>query len=92
MRPVFLTRNCEVLGQPYTVGKNHLRMRLRKGDAIFDVIGFGFGDMAMVISSRGCLVDIVYVLEWNTWNDVTRIQIQLKDIKLTVGWAVCPLI
>lgn len=85
MRPVFLTRNCEVLGQPYTVGKNHLRMRLRKGEAVFDVIGFGFGDMARVISSRGCLVDIVYVLEWNTWNDVTRIQIQLKDIKLTVG-------
>lgn len=85
MRPVFLTRNCEVLGQPYTVGRNHLRMKIRKGRAVFDVIGFGFGDMARVISSRGCLVDIVYVLEYNTYNDVTRIQVQLRDIKLTVG-------
>ncbi|MDH4158038.1 MAG: single-stranded-DNA-specific exonuclease RecJ [candidate division Zixibacteria bacterium] len=85
MRPVFLTRNCEVVGQPRSVGNNHLRMRVRKGDAVCDVIGFGFGDMARIISSKGCLVDIVYVLEYNTYNDVTRIQIQLRDIKLTVG-------
>lgn len=85
MRPIFLTRNCEVLGQPYTVGNNHLRMKIRKGNAVFDVIGFGFGDMAKMISSRGCLVDVVYVLEYNTYNDITKIQVQLRDIKLTVG-------
>lgn len=85
LRPVFLTRNCEVVGQPYTVGHNHLKMRVRKGDATFDVIGFGFGDMARVISDKGCLVDIVYAVEYNTWNDVTRIQIRLRDIKLTAG-------
>jgi single-stranded-DNA-specific exonuclease len=85
MRPIFLTRNCEVVGQPYVVGKNHLKMKVRKGDMIFDVIGFGFGDMARVISSKGSLVDIVYVIEYNTYNDITRKQIRLKDIKLTVG-------
>ena len=85
MRPVFLTRNCEVVGQPYTVGKNHLKMRVRKGDAVFDVIGFGFGDWARLISAEGCLVDIVYVVEYNTYNDVTRKQIRLKDVKLTAS-------
>ncbi|MCK4606805.1 MAG: single-stranded-DNA-specific exonuclease RecJ [candidate division Zixibacteria bacterium] len=85
MRPVFLTRNCEVVGQPYQVGNNHLKMRVRKGDATFDVIGFGFGKMASAISARGCLVDLAYVVEYNTWNDVTRKQIRLKDIKLTAG-------
>lgn len=85
MRPIFLTRNCEVIGQPYVVGKNHLKMKLRKGDYVFDVIGFGFGDMARVISSKGCLVDIAYVVEYNTFNDITRKQIRLKDIKLTAG-------
>lgn len=85
LRPVFLTRNCEVLGQPYTVGHNHLKMRVRKGNAVFDVIGFGFGDMAKIISDKGCLVDMVYAVEYNTWNDVTRIQIRLRDIKLTAG-------
>ncbi len=85
MRPIFLTRNCEVIGQPYVVGHNHLKMRVRKGDATFDVIGFGFGDMARTISDKGCLVDIVYAVEYNTYNDKTQIQIRLRDIKLTVG-------
>ena len=85
MRPIFLTRNCEVVGQPYVVGRNHLKMKIRKGDAVFDVIGFGFGEMARVISAKGCLVDVVYVIEYNTYNNVTRKQIRLKDIKLTVG-------
>ncbi len=85
MRPIFITRNCEVLGQPYVVGRNHLKMKIKKGDAVFDVIGFGFGEMARIISSKGCLVDVVYVIEYNTYNNVTRKQIRLKDIKLTVG-------
>jgi single-stranded-DNA-specific exonuclease len=85
MRPIFLTRNCEVVGVPYVVGNNHLKMKVRKGDSILDVIGFGFGDMARVISDKGCLVDIVYAVEYNTYNDTTQIQIRLKDIKLTAG-------
>lgn len=85
MRPIFLTRNCEVLGHPYVVGNNHLKMKVRKGEAVFDVIGFGFGDMAQVISDKGCLVDLVYALEFNTYNGQTRIQMRLRDIKPTVG-------
>jgi single-stranded-DNA-specific exonuclease len=85
MRPLFMTRNCEVVGQPYAVGNNHLKMKVRKGDTVMDVIGFGFGDMARTISGRGSLVDVVYVLEYNTYNDVTRKQLRLKDLKLTVG-------
>lgn len=85
MRPIFLTRNCEVVGQPYVVGRNHLKMKIKKGDAVFDVIGFGFGEMARTISDKGCLIDLVYVIEYNTYNNVTRKQIRLKDIKLTVG-------
>ncbi|MEA2031036.1 MAG: single-stranded-DNA-specific exonuclease RecJ [candidate division Zixibacteria bacterium] len=87
MRPVFLTRNCEVSAQPYVVGNNHLKMRIRKGNAEFNVIGFGFGDMVRVISSRGCMVDVVYVAEYNTYRNVTQKQIRLKDIRLTAGTA-----
>ncbi|MCX6825955.1 MAG: single-stranded-DNA-specific exonuclease RecJ [candidate division Zixibacteria bacterium] len=85
MRPIFLTRNCEILGQPYSVGKNHLKMKVRKGEAVFDVIGFGFGEWVRQLSSRGNLVDLVYVIEYNLWNDHTRIQLRLKDIKLAAG-------
>ena len=60
-------------------------MKVRKGEEEFDVIGFGFGSMASVLSDKGCLVDIVYALEFNTYRGVTRIQIRLRDIKPTVG-------
>lgn len=85
MRPVFLTRNCEILGQPYCVGRNHLKMKVRKGDAVFDIIGFGFGDWSRRLSGRGNLVDLVYVVEYNSWEGHTRIQMRLKDIKLAAG-------
>ena len=85
MRPVFLTRNCEVLGQPYCVGKNHLKMKVRKGNAVFDIIGFGFGEWANNIGSRGCMVDLVYVIEYNTWEGNTRIQLRLKALRLAAG-------
>jgi len=84
MRPVFLTRNCEIIGRPSVVGSNHLRMRVRKGSTVIDVIGFGFGDMLSQIST-GSLVDSVYTLEYNTYNNVTRVQMRIKDIKLTVS-------
>lgn len=85
MRPIFLTRNLEVLGHPYLVGKNHLKMRVRKGDRDFDVIGFGFGDMVRPLSMRAGTIDMAYVVEYNHWNGVTRIQLRVKDIKFDAG-------
>jgi len=85
MRPIFLTRNCEILGQPYCVGKNHLKMKVRKGDSVFDVIGFGFGDWVNNLTGRGSLVDLVYVIEYNHWDGHTRIQLRLKDLRLAAG-------
>jgi hypothetical protein len=58
---------------------------VRKGDAVFDVIGFGFGEWARRLSGRGSLVDLVYVVEYNSWEGHTRIQLRLKDIRLAAG-------
>jgi single-stranded-DNA-specific exonuclease len=46
MRPVFFSRNLRVWGEPYVVGNNHLRMRVKKDGPVFDCIGFGMGDSA----------------------------------------------
>jgi len=85
MKPVFLTRNVEILGRPHVVGNNHLKMRVRKGDAVLDLIGYGFGGKAQMLADERCLVDLVYVVEFNTYNNITRLQIRLRDIKLTVS-------
>lgn len=85
MRPIFLTRNLEVVGHPYLVGKNHLKMKVRKGDGIFDVIGFGFGDLVRPLAMRAGTIDMTYVIEYNNWNGVSRIQLRVKDIKFDAG-------
>lgn len=84
-RPVFMTRNIEVVGQPYKVGRNHLKMKARKGSAVIDVIGFGFGDLVRPLSMRAGTIDMAYVVEYNHWNGVSRIQIRVKDIKFETG-------
>jgi len=85
MRPIFITRNLEVVGTPYQVGRNHLKMKVRKGDAVLDVIGFDFGDLVRPLQTRAGTIDMAYVIEYNHWNGVTRIQLRVKDIKFDAG-------
>lgn len=84
MRPVFVSRGCEVIGNPFVVGRNHLKMRVMQGGKRLDVIGFGLGERVRELSDN-CMVDIVYTLEYNTFNGRTTIQIRLKDVRLAAG-------
>jgi single-stranded-DNA-specific exonuclease len=81
-RPIFQTRNLSVWGEPYVVGNNHLRLRVKKDNAVFDCIGFGFGDMAKPLSMKGIKLDLAYVVETNYWNDTYKIQLRIKDLKI----------
>ncbi len=81
MRPIFLTRNLNIVGQPYVVGRNHLKMRVRKGEKDFDVIGFGFGKHASALSMSGVGVDMAYVVEANTYFEQERVQLRVKDLR-----------
>ncbi len=81
VRPLFISRNCDISRQPSLVGRNHIRMRVRQGAASHDVIGFGLGRFVEPLRSNGAPIDIVYVAEFNVWNGVKRIQLQLKDVR-----------
>ncbi len=81
MKTVFITRNLEIVGSPQIVGRNHLRMRVRSGRKVFDVIGFGFGDYAEQLSMHGVDFAMAYVIEKNIHNGVTKIQLRVKDIR-----------
>jgi len=83
MRPVFLTRNLHVWGEPYVVGNNHLRLRVKKAGPVFDCIGFGMGDMIKLFSMKGICIDLAYVVETNFWNDTYKIQLRIKDLRIS---------
>ncbi|MCD6177226.1 MAG: single-stranded-DNA-specific exonuclease RecJ [Candidatus Cloacimonetes bacterium] len=81
MRPTFLTKQVTIVGFPYNVGKNHLKIKVMKDGCELDLIGFNLGDYLPFLK-KGSNVDIAYSLEFNTWQGRTSIQGKLKDLRV----------
>ncbi len=81
MRPVFVSKNLQVVGTPTLVGANHLKFKVRQSDQVFDVIGFGMGALAYRVRSGENNLDLAYVIEENEWMGRKVIQLRAKDIR-----------
>ncbi|GMQ82613.1 MAG: single-stranded-DNA-specific exonuclease RecJ [Rhodothermia bacterium] len=89
-RPLFLTTNLVVSGEPKTVGRNntHLKFSVCETDlpgADREVIGFRMSEyLDILVESRttNSPIELVYSLEENTWNGRTSIQLRAKDLRL----------
>ena len=81
MRPVFMSRNLQVVGSPRIVGKNHLKFRVRQGGEVFDAIGFDLGSLYYRLTPGENNLDMVYVVEENYWNGQAKIQLRVKDLR-----------
>lgn len=75
--PTFLSRRVNVV-ECRTMGSNgdHLRLRLKQGNASWDAVGFGLGSYRKEISS---LIDIVYNLELDHWNGQDTLRLNILD-------------
>jgi single-stranded-DNA-specific exonuclease len=84
-KPIFVSNNLRVVGNPSKVGKDHLKMRIaQNGSATFDAIGFNLGSFFDAVNSCGAgNLSIAYTVDENTWNNKTTLQIQIRDIKVT---------
>lgn len=81
MRPVFVTRNVEIVGRPSTVGKNsHLKFKARNGGKVYDVIGFNMGDQMRLLQVSSEPISLCYVIEENNYEGYPKIQLRLRDI------------
>ena len=80
--PYFLLRDCYVKNA-YLIGKdkNHLKLNIEKSRD-FECIGFGLSHL-MDNFDIGDLVDIVFQIDENTFNGNTKVQLLLKDIRLS---------
>jgi len=84
MAPVFLSSHVIEEGNARIVGDKHLKMRVsyrNKSVQPIDVIAFNQVIYYEQIRNRNDF-DIVYHVEENTWNNVTNIQLNVKDIKI----------
>lgn len=81
LRPVFVSRNLKVIGEPSIVGSNHLKLSLEQNGVTMTAIGFNLADRAEEVVKNNGVIDCAYVLEENYWNGRKEMQMRLKDIK-----------
>ena len=80
MRPVFATRELQVVGSARVVGNGHLKFKVRQKGAIFDAIGFDLASLQYRLTPGENNLDMAYVIEENHWNGRKRIQLRVKDL------------
>lgn len=85
MRPVFMSENVFSTSNSRIVGDNHLKLEVFQEDNTdlkFACIGFNLGHFLDEIA-EGVPFSIVYNIEENTWNGMTSIQLNVKDLKVS---------
>jgi len=92
-QPIFASDNIEIWGEIKIVGnksdgyykkqkvkENHLKLKLKQNDRIFEAIGFNMADKYDKISEIRSNLKIAYYIEENVWNGNSYIQLKLQDI------------
>lgn len=84
--PTFISRGVRLVEyRGVGVEARHLKMKLAQDGVMLDAIGFGLGDMAPVLFTRGAReVDIVYTIEVNQWNGTRQAQLSIKELREAV--------
>ncbi|MFC1906402.1 single-stranded-DNA-specific exonuclease RecJ, partial [Chloroflexota bacterium] len=79
--PIFVSRRVEVVNCR-TMGKNneHLRIKLKQGNNIWNGVGFRLGNYLDEVSSP---LDIVYNLEIDHWRGEERLRLNILDFAST---------
>ena len=75
--PTFISRRVEIV-DCRTMGGNgeHLRIKLKQGDSVWDGVGFRLGKYLAEVSSP---LDIVYNLEVDRWGGEERLRLNILD-------------
>ena len=82
MKPIFVSRDVEVVGDVNVVGTNHLKFKVKSDGIVIDAIAFNFAEVRDQLKPSRQHIDAAYVLEENTWNGRTTIQMRIKDFNL----------
>lgn len=78
--PTFIYKNIKVDGIRALSNNKHLKLLLKDGSSIYDAIAFNMGDMQYSIKI-GDRIDVLHYLDINNYNNIERIQLNVKDIK-----------
>ena len=76
-QPVWGLREVRIVGEPRTVGTNHLKMTLASGGSQWDSIAFGMADREIPDGA----IDVVFYLEKNNFMGRDSLQLNIRDFR-----------
>tara|TARA_B100000029_G_scaffold293149_1_gene286660 strand:+ start:970 stop:2691 length:1722 start_codon:yes stop_codon:yes gene_type:complete len=82
-RPLFITKNVEVIGIPKLIGKKQdvLKFTAKQSETEKECIGFNMANnYEKLIQNK--LIDIVFTITENEWNQKKSIQLDIKNIEV----------
>lgn len=81
--PTFAVKGLDVM-DARTVGEKHLKMTVRQGRSVpFDGIGFGMKSLIERGIPARTPVDLAFIPELNHWNGYDRIQLRIRDVRIS---------
>ncbi|HYN85946.1 MAG TPA: single-stranded-DNA-specific exonuclease RecJ, partial [Pyrinomonadaceae bacterium] len=85
-RPVFVTRDFTVAGEPRVIKERHLKVRVAGADGrTHEAMWWGAAADLTATPRDGQRIELAYTLEANTWRDETRLQLNVEDMKTVAG-------
>lgn len=78
--PVICTKGLSIT-EPRVVGKDHLKIKLKKGKIFLDGIGFSMASAYNNLIKSSDNFDVAYTPELNLYKGTYGIQLKLKDLK-----------
>ncbi|MBC7911150.1 MAG: single-stranded-DNA-specific exonuclease RecJ [Pyrinomonadaceae bacterium] len=86
-RPVFMTRNLQLLSEPRVLKERHLKLKVAGADRrpVEAVWWDGVEELDGRTLTTGSRIEMAYTVETNTWQGVTRLQLVVKDVKTVIS-------
>ena len=78
--PMFIYKNVKVEGIRLLSNDRHLKLMLKDNGIIFDAIAFNMGEKQYSFKV-GDKIDVLHYLDVNKFNNIEKIQLNIKDIK-----------
>jgi single-stranded-DNA-specific exonuclease len=82
-RPMFISRNVRVAGQPLIMKEKHLKIRVacNGGQAHEAVWWSGVEELSERTLTVGAGIEMAYTIEPNFWQGIKKLQLSVKDIR-----------
>jgi len=78
--PVFITVDCKVINKRKLKDGKHIKISLENNGKIIEGLIFNISDTHKKILKNKKIINILYGLQLNVWNNTESIQIMIKDI------------